>query len=39
MTNEQFKILLELFNNYNDAFNALPSRYLDAFYEKLYSKL
>lgn len=38
LTHKQFEALLNLYNEYNDAFLTLPSHVKAAFYARLYSK-
>ncbi len=36
MSDKQYAVLCVLFHEYNDAFKALPSHILDAYYKRLY---
>lgn len=38
MSDKQYSILLDLFHEYNEAFNALPDSIKQAYYARLYSK-
>lgn len=38
MTDKQYQVLVELFNEYNEAFVALPLHIKQAFYGRLYAK-
>jgi hypothetical protein len=39
ITKSEYKALSELYNNYNDAFHALPREFKQGFYDVLYSKI
>lgn len=37
LTHDEYEILLKMYNNFNEAFRALPEEYTQAFYSYLYS--
>ena len=38
MSDTQYRVLMDLFNEYNEAFVALPQHIKGAFYDRLYAK-
>lgn len=38
LNDKQFKAMLDLYNNFNEAFKALPDYIQEAFYVRLYKK-
>ena len=38
LTDTQYKAMLDLYNNFNEAFKALPTYIQEAFYARLYKK-
>jgi len=38
MTDTQYRVLLDLFNEWNEAFHSLAPHVKDAFYDRLYAK-